>query len=410
MLGWSFSKRFCPRLGGRGACFATLVSLAVFTGCVSDYTPAPPRMPTVGVAPPPPVPVVSAEEALARAALAADQEAWSDVRQIFAAQPPTARPALARALTARLVPGDFAKAERLAIALPAGPTQSAATEELARAHVQHDPAAALTWALGRTDPALRSGALQATAERLVEHDAAATIRQLLSPPETSARDEMLGYAAAAWVRREPRPALGWLQDLAPGDLKDRTATSMGFALAQFDPPVALELLQTVPAGRNRQVLIGAIGQTWVARHTDDAWRWARQLPEAADREAAFAGIETGLGGAGSRASRDGRIVAARIRGGGGGAPAPDGTALLSATQRDDALRREFTTALQESPARAADWLTRLPPSDRRDDMVDDLLRRWLPDNPAAAKTWIDQNISSPTRREFLLREAEARGY
>jgi hypothetical protein len=366
-------------------------------------------MPTVGVIAPAPTPAVSEIEAVNRAAAAAAESAWGAVGAALATQPLTERPRLARALVARSVPGDFPQAERLVSALSSGPTQAAALEELARARVQHDPAAALNWALANPDPALRSGALQATATQLVELGAGSTLTRLLQLPDSPARTEILGYAAAAWVRREPRPALAWLQTLGPGDLKDRAATSMGFALAQFDPPVALELLQTLPAGRDRRVLIGAIGQTWVARHTDEAWRWARQLPDSADREAAFAGIETGLGGAGARAARDGRNALPRIRGGGG--PADSAAVVPPApSERDEARRREFAAVLQESPARAADWLTTLPPADRRDDFVEDLLRRWLPDNPTAAKTWIDQNISSPTRREFLLREAEARGY
>jgi hypothetical protein len=170
----------------------------------------------------------------------------------------------------------------------------------------------------------------------------------------------------------------------------------------------VELLAALPEGRDRRVLIGAIGQTWVARDADQAWRWAQQLPEGASREAALAGIETGLGGAGARVARSSSSTGLHPRGGGGSIG--EASAPTLGVERDDALRRKFNEALRESPVNAASYLTALPAPDRRDDMIDELVRLWAPINPDAAKTWIDHNIASPARREQLLREAWVPGY
>ncbi len=239
-------------------------------------------------------------------------------------------------------------------------------------------------------------------------DARTTLERVRALSVSPARAEMLGYAAAAWARRDASAALAWVRGLTPGEEKDRLATSISFALAQSDPRRAVELLDTLPDGRDRRVLLGAIGQTWVARDADQAWRWAQQLPEGAWREAALAGIETGLGGAGARVARSGSSTGLRPRGGGG--LSADATSLPPGLERDDALRRKFDEALRESPVNAASYLTSLPAPDRRDDMVDELVRRWGPVNPDATKTWVDQNVANPARREQLLREARLLGY
>jgi hypothetical protein len=166
----------------------------------------------------------------------------------------------------------------------------------------------------------------------------------------------------------------------------------------------VELLDILPQGRDRMAVIGAIGQTWVARDENETWRWANQLPAGAAREAAVAGIETGLGGAGSHLVQNDTRFTGRTGNAGLGTTRGGGSLPLG-EQRDDALRREFEEALRESPLRAASLLTALPAPDRRDEMVDELVRRWLPINPEAAKTWVDQNIPNPARREMLLREA-----
>ncbi len=405
--------RVSKRIGSAVAeLYATAGLIAVVSlsgGCAGDTGPArPPRMPTMGTTPPTPVAAISADAGLAQAAAAASQDDLAAMVRVLEALPPDVRIGVVRALVAPLAQQDFPRANRVAEGLPVGSMQATAIEIIAQAQVDRDPDAAIAWALAVSAPSMQSGARQATAERALAPAPQPALARLRALPASPARDEMLGYAAAAWARHDAPAALAWLRALAPGAEKDRMTTSIGFALAQSDPPRAVELLATLPEGRDRRVLIGAIGQTWVARDADQAWRWAQQLPEGASREAALAGIETGLGGAGARVARSSSSTGLRSRGGGG--PSGDTSAPTLGVGRDDGLRRKFNEALRESPVNAASYLTSLPAPDRRDDMIDELVRRWAPINPDAAKTWIDHNIASPARREQLLREAKVPGY
>jgi len=386
-----------------------LVAAAGFGGCVSDNGAVRrPLMPTASAVAAPEHPPVSFDEALADARGALAQNNFPAVVRALETLAPGDQPGAVRILVRDLAQADFTMAERVADALPRGQfLQAEAADVLARAQVARDPALATQWALAEASPAIASRARQTVAEQLIAQEPETAMQRLLALPDSPARREMLGYAAAGWTQRDAEGALAWVRTMAAGETKDRIATSMGFALAQSDPVRAVGLLATLPEGRDRMAVIGAIGQTWIARDAEQAWRWARQLPAGATREAALAGIETGLGGAGSRAVRDDPTSAGRA---GSLAAAGGGAAPLTGLARDDELRRTFAALLDESPARAAGYLTSLPPADRRDDLVDELMRRWLPTNPEAARTWIDQNILNQGRREELIRAAEARGY
>lgn len=359
-------------------------------------------MPNVGATAAAPEAAIPPGDAPAQAFAVAARGDSAAVGRALASLAPDERPAAVRALTTSLIHQDFEKAERWVAALPAGPMQNVATEVLARSAVDRDPANAVSWAFAGPAPSMQSTSRQAVAERSAELAPQPAMARLLALPASPARLEMLGYTAAAWTRLDPSAALAWMRSTAPADVKDHIAVSMAFALAQTDPAHAAGLLGELPSGRDRLVLLGAIGQTWIARDTNQAWQWARQLPAGPDRDAAFAGIETGLGGAGSRLARSESAVGRRS--GSGGAAEPVANALPLGPARDAAFRREFEEAMRESPARAADWLRQHPGPDRSDAMVNELMRRWLPDNPAAAKIWINENIYGPGRREELLRE------
>jgi hypothetical protein len=379
-----------------------LFAVTGLSGCGGDLKVQPPGMPTMGAIPTAPGFAARPDEALSRVTAAVECDDFHAAVRALATLTPTERAVVARTLVATLAQHDWAKAERLAQALPGVTLQPEAVEILARVIAARDPDAAMRWAVSTVSPSLALLARLSVADQLAARVPRLAAQRLLVLPPSPARAELLGYLAAAWARRDAPAALDWLSALAAGEDKDRSTTSIAFALAQSDPSRAVELLETFPEGRDRMVLIGAIGQTWVARDENAAWRWANRLPSEATRQAALAGIETGLGGAAARFAR------------GEPPPTPSGTrigpdrarsavATPSALNREDAVRRGFDVALQESPVNAAIYLNSLSTPDRRDDLVDELVRRWLPLNPEATRAWVNQNVTNPLRREELLR-------
>ena len=387
--------------------------LLVWSGCVADVGPErPPRMPTVlPAAAVQPKPAVVEREVLALAIDEARRGDFAAMVRVIETLPPEQREGVVRALVAAFTPQDLTKAGRVAQAMPPGPLLTVATTMAAQAMIERDPATAVEWALAPTSAAAEYATRQAVAGGYIGRDPRAALEQFGQLPAAEGRNQLISYAAAEWVRRDATAALAWARDLPAGDERTRVLTAMSFSLAQSEPERAVAWANQLPEGRDRWLVLGAIAQTWVARNADHAWAWARALPAGAARESALAGIEAGLGGARLRRNVDGLAGGGGVRstsgsmGGGGPTPGVGASALPFGLDREQALKREFEEALRESPSRAASWLAMQPVPDRRDELVEELARRWLAINPEAAQAWMEQNIRPPERREQLLREA-----
>lgn len=429
-------------------CACALALCLAGNGCVSsDSVEAPiAAMPKVNLPPRTPLAVATREEILREArakdvpGMVATTERVADVLE---------RARIAAEVTTALVQQDVPFAAQYALALPPGRAREAAIGVVAHAQVARGGTEALEWALTLRDPAAVVVARRATVEEMVRADPRAAIDRVLALPESGAREDMLGIAAAAWARKDATAAVDWVRALPEDERKRRLVSTVAFEVAQADPDRALKLAETLPTGRDRLLLFSAIGQTWVARDRKEAVAWASRLPAGEPRDAAFAGIDTGLGIPTTRriASAPGSGGARRTRGGVASMAAlpetssPDFAAWL-ATQRPGMSRDEaileyvrqrgasqpwavgpWLASLPGGPARdqameifvdglligspsdAARWITELPRSSRSDEMMEKTARQWLRTNPTAAETWLRSSNLPLDRQEMLLREA-----
>lgn len=353
-------------------------------------------------------------------------------------------------LARELAASDPLVAERWALALPTGTTQAEALEVAAKAFVQRDAAGALSWALQRREGLAGGLVRRAVAAELARIDPRRAVEQLQALPATSERDEMLTAAAGAWARQDANGAVAWAQGLADETLRRRMVTSVGFELAQMQPDRALEVVELLPAGRERWLLTGAVAQTWVIKDPKAAFAWAQALPAGDAREAAYAGFDTGLGVPSKRriaSAPNTRGGSSRTRGGvGAGAIVRDGdlpsfelwlrgqregisreeaileyvrqrgaaepraigqwlTTLPPGATRDRATELHVESVLAVSPREAAGLLQTLPRSEQTPEMLERTAKRLLITDPAAAAVWIEQSYLPEYRKQELLREA-----
>ena len=345
---------------------------------------------------------------------------------------------------------DPRQAAELAAGLSVAGGRTRGLELAAATFVARDAEAALSWALESSDSAVAGIARRAVVQQLVRANPQGAVDRILARPVSPARDDTLGFAAAAWARIDATAAVNWLHTLASGDLRDRLTSSIGFEIAQQHPESAVELAETLPAGRNRWLLFSAIAQTWVATDAKSALAWAGRLPAGEARAAAFAGLDTGLGvptarrvahAPGSRTVRSrglgGGVAEAALSAGGSAdfaawlATQPPGVSrdeailefvrqrgaadsgaigqwlasLSPGATRDRAMEVYLEGQLIGSPQRAADWLRALPRSDRSEELIEKTARAWLRTNPEAAQAWLLETPLPPDRKERLLREA-----
>lgn len=431
-----------------------LGALLLTAGCAvapqTQTTRQPPKMPSIA----PSVAAASVRQSAAELAARAAAQAASDpagaAAALAAVSDPAERTRHAREIASRLAERDPQQAVQFAAAFPPGLAQNAATEAAAAAFTSRDPEGAIRWALSLSPAAAPIAARQTVAARLIETDPQGAVKRFTAIPAGPDRDELLGYAAASWARRDTDAALAWARDQSDSAVRERLLSSIGFAVAQAHPDRAIAIAGELPPGRNRWLLTSALAQTWVAQDPKAAFAWAQQLPAGEARDSAYAGFDTGLGTSGRRSiSGPGtRSGTSRIRGGGTaasswseeqsatfavwlrtqrdgmtrdeaileyvrqrGSAEPQAVGQLLSTlpgtaTRDQAIALQVDSLLSSGSSReAADFLRTLPRSSRTDEMTERIARQYLLTNPGAAAAWLEETTIPPHRKRELLREA-----
>lgn len=431
---------------------AILASCLGLGGCSTDHLPSAteprrlPPMPTMELRPAatPSLPAATEDEIIATAtrhALAGDLPAM--IRTLEIAADLATRARLGTAVVAALASKNPATAAAVTLGLPESYGKSAAAESAARAWVQQDAAAALRWVLAAPDPAAAHALRRAVASELVRDNPPATLDRLKALPATErGRDEMLGIAAAAWSRRDFAAAVAWLRSQPDDPLRQRMTASVAFEIAQRSPDQAIALAESLPSGRDRWLVFSAIAQTWIVKDPKAAVTWATQLPPGEARDAAFAGVNTGLGLGPSRLpmpvpdagivtspafppelnspafaawlttqphamSRDEAILEfVRQRSSADlGAIGNWIAGLAGEPSRQRAMEIYLDQTVRSSPASAADWLRSLPASSRSDDMIEKTARELIHTDPRAAEALLRDTNFPPHRQEEILRNA-----
>lgn len=358
-------------------------------GCVGAREPALVTPPMPRVIAPVEEPGPSSEERVARAKTLVREGRDGEASAAIAELPPDRRADVSRDIGRDLVRRSPSRAAEFALMLPPGAGQDDVLLHAIRGMLTQDRRGTVDWAQAREPLGAKLRARLAVARAMVEEDAPEALRWLGELPARHGR-ELQRLALAEWAKREPDSAIAWAQS-QPDAERDELLARVGFALAQTHPSKALGLAETLPAGRERWVLLTAIAQTWIASDRAAAERWASRLPPGPDREAALEGFAAATGPVRSRAGSGGAVSRR---------PADAGRGLA----REDTLRKELEQRLREAPVNAADWLATLPSADVTDEMLRELAREWLRRDPAEAVRWLELHVPSSARRDQILRE------
>lgn len=182
-----------------------------------------------------PVPVVEAEVVAAAVRFAEGNDLAAARRTLDAVPDPAQRTRLGAEIVTKLAAGDPRRAAEFALGLTSAASQAAGLEIAARALVQRDPDEALRWALGVSDAAVAGPARAAIARQLVQVNARQAVDRIVALPPGPARDETLGFAAAAWARTDANAAVAWLRTLPENELHRRLTATVAFEIAQKHP-------------------------------------------------------------------------------------------------------------------------------------------------------------------------------
>lgn len=279
-----------------------------------------------------------------------------------------------------------ASATRL-LAHPALPGQSGTLRQLVRYWSQNQPTEAIAWIKGLENAEHRSDLAGDLLDygTLKSDDFLATVRLLGSAEQ---REQRLGHYVETWARRDPDAALTWLERQSGPDFTlaaERAQRAVIGHLATTDPATAVARWQTLPAGEDRNALLGSIATGWSRTDPAAAARWlATQMamvpPSPSDlqtigtiaRNYTAADPEGFIRWASSLPEEKQRLIALNSLANG-----------RFSSEDDPPLANPL------SSARRADLLATLEDPKLRDAVLPNVLINWLRSDYAAARDWIE---------------------
>jgi hypothetical protein len=259
-----------------------------------------------------------------------------------------------------------------AVIKPATPAGSAAVSNPAAAAPADelaDPRAALATALGYRDIGLRNREFARLLQLWIARDLEAALAYVRSMPRGAAFSEGLLLVLDAVSRRDVDRALALAAELAT-TRDDRNFYSAFFdRLAQENIAKATAKLALVPAGEARENATRAVASLWARTDPAAALAWAKNLPEAADRNAALESTLSEL------ALKDPLQV----------------IELAQKSLTSPALERTVFNALEKlnatDPVGAAGLVSLLPPGEMQVLVAVDVARAFAAQNVEAALAW-----------------------
>ena len=86
---------------------------------------------------------------------------------------------------------------------------------------------------------------------------------------------------------DPKAVLDWLKQVLNPAIQREAIQRVLANGAEISPQTANEYISILPAGQNRNDLMGQLAGRWAQSDLDDAVAWVKQLPEGPGRNAAL---------------------------------------------------------------------------------------------------------------------------
>ncbi len=281
-------------------------------------------------------------------------------------------------------------------------------DSLAAAWAKRDPSAAMSWAQGLTDPALRSSALRNTISTIAQSDPARATALAMARPAGERRNLMTGIAGSMADTDGPG-AIAWAQGLTdpgerqrclaavasssgssdistaqtaamllpPGAVRNETLQDVARMLGWNDPQAGKDWLLTLKPNEQALVMRGIVGPL-AEVDEEAAEKLASGLPPSGDNGWAWRNIASGkalkdpqaaLTWSGTLETEQARLAATASIFEQWASHSPDNAATALGSISDANLRRTATEQLagtwaRRSPTEATQWAESLTGEDR----------------------------------------------
>ncbi|MEA3209541.1 MAG: hypothetical protein QOE70_2598 [Chthoniobacter sp.] len=174
-----------------------------------------------------------------------------------------------------------AAAAARALAMPEGDARGSAISAAAEVWLEANPQAAMAWVMQRPDTAIGDcgNLFQSAIQSWSSNDPAGASRFVQSMPAGKQRELGLKSVAQHWAFKDIGSAVQWVQSLPEDKAKTE---ALGSVLSQWsyeDPPAVAAFLAGQPAVAKTGELLAAIGEKWAKRDPAAALAWAAGAAE-----------------------------------------------------------------------------------------------------------------------------------
>lgn len=302
------------------------------------------------------------------------------------------------------------------LSLPAEPWHPARILEVVEHWADKDAAAALEWAEQPANVRYLSDILSRVARKQAENDPEGALALAAKLPTVAARSSLQTTIFAAWAKKDPASAVkrmasmfpanrntfplrnvlaqwieldaqaaaDWLKEQPDNVPRRQLIHSATTSFAKTKPAVGAALIQSLPAGEDRQNAMAMLATAWAQSDAVAAYKWGNALPKGTERTQVLTAVLPPLG-------RKHPDIAAEF--------------YLSEPLRDE-VKTRFESFMHDYAQRdlqgAVELIRKFPATDGRDGVLHDLSRTLATKSPVEAVA-LTREISRPAERESALR-------
>lgn len=187
--------------------------------------------------------------------------------------------------------------------------------------------------------------------------------------------------AREWAKQDPDAALAWARGLPEGMRAGALEGVLG-SMAAENPTGAAKIALEMPAGDDRNRLLGQLAEGWAGRNPAEAMKWAASLPDA-DRADATKRALSGW------SMQDPKGAAAWIDG-------------LPAEKKDENLNSVASRWAWSQPSEAATWLGTQAEGDGKKDAMRSVMGVWVDSQPEQASLWLKDQSDGPSKDQGII--------
>lgn len=207
--------------------------------------------------------------------------------------------------------------------------------------------------------------------KMASQNPAAAARLAMQQAAGTERQTLLNAIGGIWAGLNLADAISWAQELPAEDRNGVFLMIANEAIAT-DPRQALELARELPASEALNEMVAQIASEWAAKNPAEIAEWAEKIADAGLRQQVVRHVA--IAWAETNPSKAAELAIGKL------SPGKDqNDAIVSIVQR----------WVQNSPAEAADWVSRFPESEVREDAARELINLWADRNISDAGKWVN---------------------